>query len=226
MKRLCLLCIIAALLCSCQSKETKAVKLIEQHLFGTLFDFDSYTPIETVLTEAKSSALNDSTIYSKIQMAIILIERLADSKKEVERIKSQMEIWGPPTRHSSSYAKQQYKKYETQASEALADVLTYSFDLWQLDKHLKDAIHTLDENTIVGWEAIHRFRCKTIGGYSTIGEYRYIIDKEFKNIILCEDLNDDNHNLAREIVDVLLMENQSNEEKIDLLDLASKTSTK
>ncbi len=58
-------------------------------------------------------------------------------------------------------------------------------------KSLKDTLQTVDTEKIVGWEVKHRFRCKTKGGYSTIGNYRYVMDENFKEILIFEDTDDE-----------------------------------
>ena len=56
-----------------------------------------------------------------------------------------------------------------------------------LAEALKDTVANLDTSMVIGWEVFHDFRCKTRGGSPEIGHYRYIISKDFKTIILCED---------------------------------------
>ena len=43
------------LLCSCQSREEKVAELIKQEMFKTLYDFESYEPIETKIDSAFTS---------------------------------------------------------------------------------------------------------------------------------------------------------------------------
>ena len=52
-------------------------------------------------------------------------------------------------------------------------------------------VSRLDKNSIIGWEVNHRFRCKTRGGYATIGNYRFVMDKDFTKILIEEDLDGD-----------------------------------
>lgn len=56
---------------------------------------------------------------------------------------------------------------------------------------LKRHIAKLDTTRVVGWEVKHRFRCKTKGGSPDIGDCRYVLDKDFKKIIIQENTDDD-----------------------------------
>jgi MFS superfamily sulfate permease-like transporter len=62
MRNCVIIAIISALIfTSCQSKEEKAAELIKAELSKTLYDFDSYEPIKTTVTEAYNTANNDSS---------------------------------------------------------------------------------------------------------------------------------------------------------------------
>ena len=204
MKRLLFMFVLTAVMCGCKSNEDKALELIETELFNTLYDFDSYSPIETIVTEAKSSALNDLEVYIEIQTAIQTLEKIYEINEEAENVKSSMEIWGPPTLYSSSYSDSQYYKYKDEYTKIMEEGLLYFETFNSLVRRLYDTIRTFDESSIIGWEVRHRFRCKTRGGQSTIGDYRYIIDSDFKNIILYEDIDDKKYSEARELVEAIL----------------------
>ncbi len=62
--------LIAVIFTACQSKEEKLNKLIKDDLFKTLYDFESYEPIETIIDSAFTSIYRDSTIlYSAANKA-------------------------------------------------------------------------------------------------------------------------------------------------------------
>lgn len=62
----------------------------------------------------------------------------------------------------------------------------------------------MDENSVIGWEVSHKFRCKTKGGYSTIGNYRFVIDKDFKSILIDEDIDDEDNQFIRSAMETVL----------------------
>ena len=203
MKKLLILGIFASLLCGCKSNEDKALELIEDRLYKTLYDYESYSPIETEITEAKSLPINNPDVYEGLVAALEILDEISDIEDDLENAKSRMDIWGPPTYYSSSYSDSQYYKYKTEYEEALSmGIIKYS-ELKSLLLELRHTIDGFDCNKVIGWEVKHRFRCKTKGGQSTIGDYRYVIDKDFTKIILCEDVDQDEYGLVREMVEAI-----------------------
>lgn len=64
MKRILFLIFISFCLLGCKSKEEKAEELIKKSLFQSLYDFDSYSPIETIVKEAYEIPKNDSALFN------------------------------------------------------------------------------------------------------------------------------------------------------------------
>lgn len=178
------------LLFSCQSKEKKAAKLIEKELSKTLYDFESYQPVETTLTEAKLTMYNDTTCWRKAE---VLADCTIKSNKNFEDAKlaqGYMDIWGPPSYYSTTYSDKQYYKYkEEYETNIINGVVTFKV-CYSIAKELQEMIAQLDTTKVIGWEVNHLFRCKTRGGLSTIGKFRYVIDKDFEHILIQEDLDD------------------------------------
>lgn len=186
----------------CKSNEEKAAELIRNELSKNLYDYDSYEPIETVVTEAFQTPYNDLGCFLK---AIIIANQMKEVNgvmKEIESSKRHMEIWGPPTYYSSSYSDSQYYKYRDEVKKKLKEAEGQFKIIKVMGEMLQDSIKGLDSCKIVGWEVKHRFRCKTKGGMSTIGNYRYIIDKDFKKIILNEDIDSEDYSHSREVLEM------------------------
>lgn len=206
MKKLCSLLLMLLLLCSCQSKEEKAAELISKELYKTLYDYSSYEPIETIVSEARLSAYTDTTIYKESLIALEIEERLKRTAEECEDAISSMKIW-EPSYYSSSYSNSKYYEYKKQGELKLEEAKLYLAEYLIVYNHLKDTIPTLDSTKIVGWEVRHRFRCKTKGGYNAIGDYRYVIDEDFKQILLYEDIDDDKYNSLRSLINSIINDN-------------------
>ena len=182
--------IIAVTMVSCQSKEEKAAEIIKKELSKNLYDFDSYQPIETIVTEAKMTMYNDSTCWKKAIAFRYGMKKVSEYLAEAKDAQKHMEIWGKPTSYSSTYSDKQYYQYKEEFDENYKKSKN-AYDCKSISKELKELITKLDTTKVIGWEAKHRFRCKTKGGHSTIGEYRYVLDKDFKNVILIEDIEED-----------------------------------
>lgn len=112
-----------------------------------------------------------------------------------------MSIWGAPSYYSSSYSDSQYYKYKNQYQNALSESLLGVFVCQKIAEEIKDTLSNLDTTQVIGWEVFHDFRCKTRGGDSEIGHYRYIISKDFKSIILCEDREGETDKSIREALE-------------------------
>ena len=204
MKQTFLLLFFPILMVACQSKEEKAAELIKNELSKTLYDFESYSPIETTVTEAKLSVYTDTVCWKKANILLYAFNYSKECLDKAKEAQERMEIWGPPTRYSSSYSDNQYYKYKKEWDEKTKTALTSWEVLKALAKNLKDTLQTLDSEKVIGWEVKHRFRCKNKGGNSTIGDYRYVIDKNFKTVLIREDTDEDEYKNLREIVESTL----------------------
>lgn len=180
----------------CKSKEDKALGLIEERLFKTLYDFDSYQPIETKIDSAFHTPLNDSiNLRYAIFCSVILdefdkyIEKANDASKTAE-------IW---TDSYTSYGRGKFL-------DALDDMTTsieIAEKLLQQSKLYRDSIRLRSEEIIpefIGWRVEHKFRCKTKGGYSDILSSVYIMDEKITRIIDEINLEDKDYKRWQDII--------------------------
>lgn len=194
---------ITIILVSCQSKEEKAAEFIKNELSKTLYDFESYQPIETTVTEAKMTMYNDSACRTKAAALAYGMKKVTEYLEEMKDAKERMEIWRP-SYYSSSYSDSQYYKYKEEYEDNLEKAKN-AYDICKgLAAELKKQIANLDTAKVIGWEAKHRFRCKTRGGNSTIGDFRYVLDKDFKKVLLQEDTDDEDESAIRDVLKAVL----------------------
>lgn len=189
---------------SCKSKEEKAAERIKTEMSKTLYDFDSYEPIETKVTEAYQTAYNDT---SCLKMAMAIAYGLNEADKYLKDAKSaqeRMDIWGPPTYYSSSYSNRKYNEYRDQVNDNMTKMTAAWAVIKVLGRSLQDSIAKLDDKKIVGWEVRHRFRCKTRGGHASIGDYRYIMSEDFKEILWQEDTDAEGYKTAKEMIETAI----------------------
>lgn len=189
---------------SCKSREEKAAELIKNELSKTLYDFDSYQPIETIVKEAKVNAYNDTSCWEKASLLGYGFSKLDEYFDDATEAREHMNIWGRPSYYSSTYSDNQYYKYRNEFNEAVANINRSITIINYIAHELIDSIATLDTTQIVGWEVLHDFRCKTRGGSPEIGHYRYLISKDFKTILLCEDTESEKDNQTREALENVL----------------------
>lgn len=185
------------------SNEEKAAELIKKELFKTLYDFDSYSPIETIVTEAKQSVYTDTAFWAKAKVVSYAFNLANKYLKDYEDVEERIQrLIG--RRYSYSDSDEQYYELKKEEEEIKEKMATF-FDLaLSTAKSLKDTIQTVDTEKIVGWEVKHRFRCKTKGGHSTIGNYRYVMDENFKEILIFEDTDDEEFENMRIIVEAVI----------------------
>lgn len=180
----------------CTSREEKANKLIKQDMFKTLYDFESYEPIETKLDSAYTSIYTDSIIKLYASIASALLDDIQDNIDKMKDDESTMEIW----RYSySSLGRNKFKKAYEDFSERLDET---EFYMKVVNKYM-DSIRfkfSIFKPQFYGWKAIHKFRCKTKGGNFDLGDYIYVFDKKIKNIISKEDMNDDNSEKIKDLI--------------------------
>lgn len=89
----------------------------------------------------------------------------------------------------SSYGRSEYNDAKDEAKKHLKNIRTCGKQLVDYTKKIREKAAGLD-SSFCGWKVTHKFRCKTKGGNSTLGEYVYIFDKDMKEILYDEDTED------------------------------------
>ena len=182
--------LVATVATSCKSKEAKAAELIKQELSYELYDFQSYEPIVTVVTEAKDIPTNNKDCLTKASTAN---ERCATALKHVEDVKTALEfmnLWGPPTKCSSSYSNSKYYEYKDDYVTAMKIANIYIKNYNSTIDELDSLIKNTNPSEMIGYNVEHSFRCRTKGGFWTIEHCKFLVDKDFKTIIFMDEKGD------------------------------------
>ncbi|MFS2831143.1 hypothetical protein AAH084_22135 [Bacteroides faecis] len=185
------------LLCSCQSREEKVAELIKQEMFKTLYDFESYEPIETKIDSAFTSIYTDSIIKSYAYIARAFLDDVEENLDKIKDDRNTMEIW------SDSYSSLGRSKYN-EALKNYGERLDKTKRYMEVVNNYMDSIKIISSNfkpEFYGWKASHKFRCKNKGGNFDLGNYIYVFDKKMNSIIYKEDIDDDSNNKIRNIID-------------------------
>lgn len=185
-----------------KTKEEKAAELIKQELSKTLYDFDSYQPIETKVKEAKANRFNDSTCWNKAGVLVYSMHQVDEYIAQAKEATEYMAIY-QPTRYSSSYSVNKFYDYDKQYKEAIEKADGWIEACKVLAEELKDTVTNMDTSQVIGWEVIHDFRCKTKGGTPDIVHFRYVISKDFKSVILREDMGGMIDKRIREVLETI-----------------------
>ena len=204
-KKILLFGIIALLFVACKSKEEKANELIKMELNKTLYDFSSYEPIETIVDSAFTSIYRDSLILShayKVQACFELYkEQIAEVNSEI----STAEIWSDSY---SSYGRKKFNEAREKAQTSLDKAIFYAQKMEEEKTLLKTEIDKF-ESTFCGYQAKHKFRCKTKGGNFDLADYLYIIDENFGKILSVSRLDDEDFDKIKELIDEVKNEKET-----------------
>jgi len=204
MKKILPICLIAIIgLTSCKSNEDKALALIDREMFKTLFDYDSYEPIETIVKEGSSSIYTDSLIRAYAINVMAVRDLSQEASEKADRALEYAHIYSGGYSYSSQRKFNDYISQVKQENEKLK----FYLDRWKLyEDSIKLQVANFQPQPI-GWEVAHKFRCKSKGGNSMIANYVYIIDSKFTKIISQFDMDDENETSIRKRIDLAIKEN-------------------
>ena len=197
----------------CKSKEDKANELIKDYMFKNLYDFESYQPIETKIDSAFHTIYNDTTAMYYAYSMILSNEKQEDLESDYESIKTSIDIWCDSYSYYSSYC---YKKCQECREQARENIRKRMFWMARVESYRDSLVSLSDtlQNSFIGWQVTHDFRCKTKGGNPDIGHYVFVMDKDLKSIISKKDLGDDDEKEIKSIIDESLA--MSEEERTDI----------
>lgn len=197
MKNYIILSVVCLCLFGCKSREEKAAELIKQEMFKTLYDFESYEPIETKLDSAYTSIYTDSIIKSYAYIAKAFLDDVQDNLDKIKDAQSIMEIWNDSY---SSLGRSKYNEAYNDFNKRLDNTKRYM----EVVNNYMDSIKIISSNfkpEFYGWRATHKFRCKTKGGNFDLGNYIYVFDKKIDSIIYKEDIDDDSSDKIKGLID-------------------------
>ena len=189
--------IIALLFVACKSKEEKANELIKAELHKTLYDFASYDPIETIVDSAFTSIYKDSTILSYAYTIQACLNLYDEHMKETKDAISTAETWSDSY---SSYGRSKFNDAREKAQTNLEKAKFYIQKAQETRPLIKEEIDSFTPS-FIGFQAKHKFRCKTKGGHSSIANYLYIIDDKFKTVLSVTDTNDEDELKIRKLIE-------------------------
>lgn len=189
--------IIVLIFTSCKSREEKANELIKADLYKTLYDYSSYEPIETVIDSAFTSIYRDSTILSYAYILQACLDKSNEYLDEIKDAQSSMDIWGDSY---SAYSRRKYNEAKEKFESNLEKAKFYMQKMDETMPLIKEEIDNF-KPSFCGFQAKHKFRCKTKGGNFTIGNYLYIIDEKFEKILSTNDLDDEDNERIMSLID-------------------------
>lgn len=173
--------LVALLISACTSREEKVAETIKSEMFKTLYDFESYQPIETKIDTLRHDMYGDTLIYDNVMLLDAASDKFDEAKGNFDEQKEIAEIY-MPTYYSSSTSDKKFYAARDKAEEAYKDMTIYLGIMDSLAADIRTKEKECDNNQY-GWFVTHKFRCKTKGGNSTIGTYYYFMDKDCERIM-------------------------------------------
>lgn len=173
---------------ACSSKEDKANKLIKDYMYKHLHDFKSYEAIETKVDTLYNTPFSSNECISLANTAYSVLENMQEYGDKAERDEQSMDIWsgGWSSTSRNEYTKA-YKSWLNNKINETTERITYL----TAAKELLEKTKGLDGKEQVGWLVTHTFRSNTLGGNSSLGNYIFLMDKDFKSIIANYDEDDE-----------------------------------
>ena len=181
---------------ACKSKEDKALALIDKQMFSSLYDYESYQPVETQLDSAFNVAEYNEEILALGLLVSDDMDEVNDEIKEMKSAQRSMNIWSDSY---SSYGRSEYYEARDAMKEHWEKAKTYGQKVALEMGMIREKAKEFD-GSFCGWKVTHKFRCKTKGGNSTLGTYVYIFDRDVKEILYYEDTEDEDIVSAKKLI--------------------------
>lgn len=207
MRKILFLMIFALIMAGCKSREEKVAEVIKQEMFKTLYDFESYEPIETKIDSAFTSIYTDTLALLYANEVSEMFNELDDAKMEYESAKSTMEIWSDSYSSLGVYKFNEAKKKVNDYIEKIDNALKRTENIYESIKKRNNEIG----HSFIGWKATHKFRCKTKGGNFDLGNYLYVFDKKIETILHIEDMDNKNNSRLIEIINEAIKSDNTKE---------------
>lgn len=196
-----LLFLVCASFLGCQSRDAKISKLIKDEMFKTLYDFESYEPIETSKIDSVFTTIYTDSIVIEQAVKIIATMKISeDYIEEAEEHSRTIEIW------EDSYSSTGRRKVNN-ARDELREILSKLEKSIKIVEEAQGIIKKESENfesDFIGWSVTHKFRCKSKGGNFDLGTYKYVFDPKLEKILYTVDLDSEENEKINSIIKEVL----------------------
>ena len=210
-----LLFLACACLFSCQSRDAKISKLIKDQMFKTLYDFESYEPIETSQIDSVFTTIYTDSIVMDQAVLIVATMKICDEYlEEVEEHYRTIEVW------EDSYSTTGRRKVRN----ALDKLVEIGEKLQAGSKLVEEAQTVIKErnknfeSSFIGWSVTHKFRCKNKGGNFDLGTYKYVFDPKLEKVLYTVDEDSDDNKEVNSIIKGVIEKQEEKEEKTENLE--------
>lgn len=167
-----------ASIASCGSREKRAEKAISDYFYKTLYDFESYQPVETTIDSSFVSPVFDPKCRAAAAIGLDAHKQYLKAQNEVDDAVSTMQIWSGGW---DSYSRNKFNEAKMKATGGLEEAGRQLRIYYEQQLAVKDAAAELG-NEFTGWYVTHTYRCKSKGGMALLSKDVFLFDPECKNI--------------------------------------------
>lgn len=197
----------------CTSNKEKALDTIKKEMFKTLYDFESYQPVETTLEELRHDQYGDTIIFDKVMLIQYLKEQLNAAQKKFNDAERTHNIWYSDY-YMSSTSRRKCEEAEKEMDQAVAE-MGLNIKIWRATNDSIKQIAKQCDGKPYGWRVTHKFRCKTKGGMPDLATYTYFMDKKCKKILRRLNEDDLSYDDYKTVVDSSLKEDNSETDAVE-----------
>ena len=196
-KQFLLLLVVSILGFACTHKdlkpsEEKVLTVINDHMFKTLFYYDSYIPLETAIDSAIHTPYNDTTI---LRYAIIINESLKQSAECQEQAKKALEIYGL----FGDIGIKNHRNPQKEFSNYMEEGISYLDKSVAYNDSIRLGARFINPN-FIGWAITHKYYSKDTDTITQI----FYTDKECTKITSILNVEDDNYIKCVQIINEIL----------------------
>ena len=187
--------LFALLMVACtQSPEDKANALIKKELNKTLVRPETYEAVETTIDSAFSPK-DDPAFVELMSDMMECYEKRTMYEDDAKEAKKLMALYSGP--YQTSYGKENYnenkEKYETSISR-----------MEEADKRAEKLAekvkkYTEKGKTFIGFKVSHTFRAKNNNDNTLIGNYLFIMDKDFTKVLATYDKDGEDYQFMQQL---------------------------
>ncbi len=155
-----------------------------------LYDYESYEPNSIDVKEGCTLPIMDDEIRSLSKNIITAEENIAIERSKIEDYNSTMEFYRTMGGFYTDYMQRGYNNAKAKAEESERKIAEYEEEMNSAIEQLIPELENF-EPEFGGWIADLNYRCKTRGGYPSIGSGMFIIDHKFKEILYYASYDDE-----------------------------------
>lgn len=171
--------------CSVKTNEEKARELIEPEIKANLIKPESYEFANMQLDSCftNNSERNPDALVFALKVAKLYNE-YKEYSSEAEDAESKMSIYASSYGYYDAHSKHQHEKYKAEMEKAQRKAAAAKENILKLYKDNEKMLINITEgkHEFIGWFALCSYRAETAGGYKTMGNAVFYLNKDLTEV--------------------------------------------